>query len=164
MERVQARLGEHTQLGVVDRDDVLFIELLSAPSAGSNVAAVAGRLPLHASSSGLVLLAFGRQALRDRVLAGPLPPVGPATITDPDALRRRLDAVRRDGYSILPGSIESVSTGIAVPVSDRAGTTVAALSAVLPFGWSRERETVAILQEAARGVTAAIADYGILTH
>ena len=164
MERVQAEVGEHVQLCVLDQDEVLVIEQLSAPDAVSNVTTVAGRLPLHASSSGLVLLAFGRQSLRARVLAGPLPAVGPSTITDPAALGRRLEGVRSDGFAVLPGSIESVATGISVPVFDRAGTTVAALSAVVPTGWTRERETRAALRSAAASVSEAIADYGILTH
>jgi len=164
MERAQAALGEHVQLCVVDQDEVLVIEQLSAPAAVSNVTTVAGRLPLHASSSGLVLLAFGRQALRNRVLARPLPSVGPSTITDPGMLGRRLDAVRADGYAVLRGSIESVATGISVPVADRAGTTIAALSAVVPTGWARERSTVDSLRSAAQAITAAIADFGILTH
>jgi len=164
MERVQNSTGEHTQLGVLDGDEVLLIELLSAPSAVSNVAAVASRLPLHASSSGLVLLAFGRQTLRDRILSRDLPAVGPATITDRATLQRRIQRVRTDGYAVLPGSIESVSTGISVPVVDRAGTTVAALSSVVPFGWPHERETIAVLRSAAADITSAIADYGILSH
>jgi len=164
MERVQAAVGEHVQLCVLDQDEVLVIEQLSAPDAVSNVTTVAGRLPLHASSSGLVLLAFGRQTLRNRVLSRPLPAVGPATITEASALGRRLETVRRDGHAVLPGSIESVATGISVPVADRAGTTVAALSAVVPTGWERERETLASLRAAAAAVTESISDYGILTH
>lgn len=164
MERVQAEIGEHVQLCVLDQDEVLVIEQLSAPDAVSNVTTVAGRLPLHASSSGLVLLAFGRQTLRARVLARPLPAVGPSTITDPVALGRRLEGVRRDGVAVLPGSIESVATGISVPVLDRAGMTVAALSAVVPTGWERERETLAALRAAAAAIAESIADYGILTH
>ncbi|HWL01015.1 MAG TPA: IclR family transcriptional regulator [Microbacteriaceae bacterium] len=164
MERAQAKVGEHVQLCVLDQDEVLVIEQLSAPDAVSNVTTVAGRLPLHASSSGLVLLAFGRQTLRARVLARPLPAVGPSTITDPVALGRRLEHVRSEGFAVLPGSIESVATGLSVPVFDRAGMIVAALSAVVPTGWDRERETLAALRSAADAVAESIADYGILTH
>jgi len=164
MERLQAEIGEHLQLCVPDQDEVLIIEQLSAPDAVSNVAFIAGRLPLHASSSGLVLLAFGRPALRARILGRPLPPVGPATITDPVALGRRLARIRRDGFVVLPGSIESVATGISVPVLDRTGATVAALSAVVPTGWAREAETIAALRGTARSISEAVAGYGILTH
>ena len=40
--------------------------------AGENVTLIAGRLPLHASSSGLVLLAYGRPQFRERILAAVL--------------------------------------------------------------------------------------------
>ena len=83
MERVQARVREHTQLAILEQDEALFLERLSGPHSGSNVTRIAGRLPLHASSSGLVLLAFGDHDLQARILAAPLPPLTRETITDP---------------------------------------------------------------------------------
>ncbi|MDP9027173.1 MAG: IclR family transcriptional regulator [Actinomycetota bacterium] len=156
MEEVQARLREHTQLGVLDHDEVLFIERLSAPDAGANITRIAGRLPLHASSSGLVLLAFAEPDFQNRILAGPLTAVSPETITDARVLRRELAAVRARGYSFAPGSIETVSTGIAVPVSDISGV-IAALSVVLPRDTAREPATVAVLNRAADGIHSALA-------
>ena len=132
MERVQGRIREHTQLAILEQDEALFLERLSSPNSGSNVTRVAGRLPIHASSSGLVLLAFGDRALQEQVLAGPLVPVTPETITDPAVLRRKLAEVRRLGHAIAPGFIETIATGVAVPVRDETDTVVAALSSVLP--------------------------------
>lgn len=131
MERVQALLREHTQLAVLERDEALFIERLSHPEAVSNITRIAGRLPLHASSSGLVLLAHAEPALRQRVLTGQLRAVGPGTVTDAGALERLLAEIRRVGFVAAPGSIELVSTGVAVPIRDR-GEVIAALSVVLP--------------------------------
>lgn len=132
MERVQARIGEHTQLAILEQDEALFLERLSSPGSGSNVTRVAGRLPLHASSSGLVLLAFSSLSLQERVLSAPLRRLASETITDPAVLRRKLAEVRRVGHAVAPGSIEAVSTGVAVPVRDETGGVIAALSAVLP--------------------------------
>jgi DNA-binding IclR family transcriptional regulator len=131
MEQVQARVREHTQLAVLEQDEALFLERLSGPTSGSNVTRVAGRLPLHASSSGLVLLAFGTHELQERILAGPLPRLTAETIADPAQLRRKLAEVRTLGHAVARGSIELVSTGVAVPVRDETGTVVAALSVVL---------------------------------
>jgi DNA-binding IclR family transcriptional regulator len=131
MEAVQAEIRQHTQLAVLEREEALFLERLSHPDAGANITRVAGRLPLHASSSGLVLLAHADPALRERVLAEPLRAVGPGTITDPVRLRRALTEIRRAGFVAAPGSIEAVSTGVAVPIRD-AGSVIAALSVVLP--------------------------------
>lgn len=133
MERVQARVREHTQLAVLEQGEALFLERLSDPRAVSNITRIAGRLPLHASSSGLVLLAHASDELRERILAGPLEAVGPDTITTPDALRARLEGIRTAGVAIAPGSIEGVASGIAVPVRDgRSGPVIAALSVVVP--------------------------------
>lgn len=131
MERVQARLREHTQLAVLEQGETLFLERLSHPDAVSNIARIAGRLPLHASSAGLVLLAFADEELRRRVLAGPLPAVSPETVTDPSALASLLERVRREGLVVAHGHIERISTAVAVPVRER-GRVIAALSAVLP--------------------------------
>ncbi|SIT67221.1 IclR family transcriptional regulator [Microbacterium sp. RU33B] len=131
MERVQSRVREHTQLAILEQDEALFLERLSAPGSGANITRIAGRLPLHASSSGLVLLAFGERELQERILAAPLPRLTTETITDSAVLRRKLAEVRALGHAVAPGFIETVSTGVAVPVRDEAGTVVAALSVVL---------------------------------
>ncbi|KJL21402.1 Transcriptional regulator KdgR [Microbacterium oxydans] len=135
MADVQTRIRQHTQLAVLDQGEALFLERLSHPDAGANITRVAGRLPLHASSSGLVLLAFADPEVRDRVLDGPLPALTRETITDPTALRTTITGIRRQDFVVAPGSIDAVSTGVAVPVRDR-GVVVAALSAVLPRAMS----------------------------
>lgn len=132
MERVQLRVREHTQLAILEQDEALFLERLSAPASGSNVTRIAGRLPLHASSSGLVLLAFGSPDLQERVLSSRLVPLTIATLTEPTALRRKLAEIRTLGHAIAPGYIEDVSTGVAVPLHDETGAVIAALSVVLP--------------------------------
>ena len=132
MERVQQRVREHTQLAILEHDEALFLERLSAPASGSNVTRIAGRLPVHASSSGLVLLAFGDRALQDRVMSGTLVRLTPSTLVDPAQLRRKLSEIRTVGHAIAPGYIEEVSTGVAVPVRDETGAVIAALSVVLP--------------------------------
>lgn len=132
MERVQSRVREHTQLAILEQDEALFLERLSSRHSGANITRVAGRLPLHASSSGLVLLAFGPADLQERVLSSRLSPLTRATLSDPEAVRRKIAEVRTLGHAIAPGYIEEVSTGIAVPVRDETSRVVAALSVVLP--------------------------------
>lgn len=163
MEEVQAALREHTQLGVLEQDEVLFIERLSGRDAGSNVTQIAGRLPLHASSSGLVLLAHGSIDLLDRVLGGPLRAMTADTITDPAALRRKLDEIRRLGYAFAPGYIETVSTGIAVPVRD-SGEVVAALSVVMPRERDDPAAVVPLLHAAATRISGELSAHRLRSH
>ncbi len=150
MAEVQSTVREHTQLAVREHDEALFIERLSHPDAGANITRIAGRLPLHASSSGLVLLAFAPASVRERVLARPLPRLTPDTLGDPRELRRVIAEIRRTGVAVAEGSIQTVSTGVAVPVREF-GAVVAALSVVLPRGADAER-AIAQLQLAAAAI------------
>jgi DNA-binding IclR family transcriptional regulator len=156
MEDAHAMLGHHVQLGVLDGDDVLFVERLSAPGAVINITRIAGRMPLHASSSGLVLLAFGSRELQERVLAAPLRRYTGNTLTSPSALRLALAEVRRAGHAYLPGHVHEDALGVAVPVRDPAGAVVAAIAAIVPVGTPRSAVT-GVLGTASRGITRALA-------
>jgi DNA-binding IclR family transcriptional regulator len=151
LEDLHAVVGHHAQLGVLDGEDVLFLERLSSRDAVINYSRIAGRLPLHISSSGVVLLAYGPDELRERVLAGPLERYTPATITSPDRLRATFDQVRRQGYALLAGHVHPDATGIAVPVRDALGEVVAALSVIVPND-DRAVSAVPALLAAARGI------------
>ncbi|HEX3615139.1 MAG TPA: IclR family transcriptional regulator [Solirubrobacteraceae bacterium] len=159
MEQVQKRLGEHTQLVVVEDDKALCVERLSAPGSGENLTRIAGRLPLHACSSGLILLAFGDGELRSRVLDAPLERMAPETITDPQQLSRLLRKIRGEGYAVAPGYVSAVSTGVAVPILDGLGGASAALSVVLPRDAAPE-PAILELQSAARRIAHAAVRLG----
>jgi DNA-binding IclR family transcriptional regulator len=151
LEDLHAVVGHHAQLAVLDGDEVIFLERLSARDAVINYSRVAGRLPLHISSSGIVLMAYGPRDLRERVLTRPLETRTPATITSPDRLRATLEQVRRQGYALLAGHVHPDATGIAVPVRDGLGEVVAALSVIVPND-GRAVSAVPALLAAARGI------------
>ncbi len=151
LEDVHAVVGHHVQLGVLEGTEVLFVERLSAPGAVVNYTRIAGRLSLHASSSGVVLLAHGPRELQEQVLAGPLEAYTRATVTDPARLRALLADVRRTGAAVLAGHLHEDATGVAVPVRDRDQRVVAALSVIVPND-GQARLAVPLLQAAARGI------------
>jgi DNA-binding IclR family transcriptional regulator len=155
LEDLHAVVGHHVQIGVLDGQDVLFVERLSAPGAVVNYTRVAGRLPLHASSSGQVLLAHAGRDLQEKVLAGPLERFTARTIIAAGDLRATLAAVRREGYALCPGHIHEQALGVAVPVVDARGGVVATLSAVVPNDGGG-RALIPVLRTAARGVTRAL--------
>ncbi len=152
MEDLHAVVGHHTQLAVLDGAEVLFVERLSAPGAVVNLSRIAGRLPLHVSSSGLVLLAHAPAELAEQVLAGPLQQLTPATIGTAPRLRSTLAQVRREGFVLCPGHVHPDATGVGVPVRGTDGTVVAALSVIVPND-SDARAPVPALMAAARGIT-----------
>lgn len=152
MEDLHAVVGHHAQLGVRQDHEVLFVERLSARRAVVNVAQIAGRLPLHVSSAGQVLLAHAPVEVQDAVLAGPLPGYTEATVTDPRRLRRVLAEVRKQGFAFCPGHIRPEATGVAVPIRGSDGDVVAALSVVVPRD-DAARSVVPLLLASGRAVS-----------
>ncbi|MBY3553120.1 IclR family transcriptional regulator [Modestobacter lapidis] len=153
MEDVHAATRQHVQLSVLEGDDVLFIERLSARNAVINLVTVGGRIPAHASSSGLVMLAFAPPGRQEEVLARPMRPYTAATIIDPNRLRRELAEVRRVGYAVTGGHVHRDATGIAVPVHGSGNAVVAALAVVVPSADAQPRQHVSALLAAARGIS-----------
>jgi DNA-binding IclR family transcriptional regulator len=156
MEDLHAVIGHHTQLGVMDGGEVLFIERLTAPGAAVNFTRIAGRLPLHASSSGLVLLAHSSREKQERVVGEPLTLFTDRTLSTGRALREELAEVRKQGYAFCAGHIHPSTTGIAVPVRASAQAVVAALSVVVPND-AAAHALIPALQAAGRGISRVLA-------
>ncbi|MEU5110967.1 IclR family transcriptional regulator [Streptomyces longwoodensis] len=152
MEGVHDVVGHHVQLGVLDGDEVLFLERLSAPNAVISYTRIAGRLPLYASSCGLVLLTHGPTDLKERLLAGPLAAYTPATPSTPARLRAVLAEVRQQGYAYCPGYVHEEALGVAAPVRGADGRVVAALSVIVPND-AGAQAVVPVVRTAARGVS-----------
>jgi DNA-binding IclR family transcriptional regulator len=153
MEDVQAVVQYSTTLGILDSDEVLYIERLGASSSIVNITRIAGRLPLHGTSSGLVLLAHSSPEYQDRILSRPLKKYTETTVTDPLALRRQLAEIRQRGYAAMPGFIVPESSGIAVPVVGPDNKVIAALSVVVPRNEENVQTRVPVLMAAARGIS-----------
>jgi DNA-binding IclR family transcriptional regulator len=158
LQAAHARIRQHVQLGVLAGTDVLFVERLSARDAVVNATLIGGRIPLHASASGLVLLAHADGSVLDAVLAGGLRVYTPETIRTETALRRMLGHVRAEGVADARGYIHAEARSIGVPVRGPDGSVYAALSAVIPNTDEPVHGVVETLRVAAAGVGRALAE------
>ncbi|MHA6780880.1 IclR family transcriptional regulator [Pseudonocardia saturnea] len=145
--------GENVQLAVLDGAEVVYVERISGRGAVNVITRVGGRLPLHATGVGLVLLAHAPPELQEQVLAGPLRRYTEKTICGPEEVRRTLADVRRTGVAVSDGQIELVALSVAAPVRGPRGDVVAALSVVVPSAGSDARAYVPAVRAAARGVS-----------
>lgn len=134
MEDLFESLGQLTTLGVLDRGSVLYLERLTPDGMQVERAHIAQRHPIHAGSTGLVLLAFSPPEIQEDFLRRPLARYTPDTVTDPAVLRRQLATIRRERCAVVPGVGMVDWTGMAVPILDREKMAVAALSVVYPRG------------------------------
>ncbi|GAA2784532.1 IclR family transcriptional regulator [Saccharopolyspora taberi] len=144
---------QNVQLGVLDGTDVVYVERISGREAVPVVSRVGGRLPLHATGVGLVLLAHADHDLQETVLGGPLQRFTTRTVDDPEQLRRVLADVRRQGYVISDRQIELTTLSVAAPVRDESDAVIAALSVVVPAEGTDPRTLVPAVRAAARGIS-----------
>lgn len=159
LEALQSVVRQHTKLAVLEGRDVLYIERLSArgETTVNNMIGVAGRLPGHTCSSGLVLLAFSATKLQEEVLTTPnLHAYTPQTITDPKELRRQLADTRRRGSAIQLGAVLPQAAGIAAPVRDHCNDVVAAVSVIVPNTASDVSAATPAVLATARGISRAL--------
>jgi DNA-binding IclR family transcriptional regulator len=129
LEALAAASGETAVLSVAAGDEALDVMQATGSHRVAAGSWVGRRTPLHATSDGKVLLAFGAARLPERAA---LTAVAAGTITDRGRLERELAGVREAGFACALGEAEEGLNGVAVPVTDAAGRCVAALSASGP--------------------------------
>lgn len=100
---------------------------------GNRVSLIAGEvLPYHSTASGLAVLAYGGDALLDRVLSSTLEVKTRFTITDAEELSARIDVARQRGFSESDQTNEEDVHGIAAPIFDRMSVACGAVSVSTP--------------------------------
>ncbi|TMR94154.1 IclR family transcriptional regulator [Nonomuraea basaltis] len=134
MEDLHSALHQHVQLAVLEGHEVVIIERLSAPHALGLVSHVGGRLPLHCSGVGKVLLSHGGPELIESVLNRGLRRYTSRTVVDPAELRHEIAACRRTGTAAVRGELTEGADSVATRIVDGHGRVVAALSVVLRAG------------------------------
>lgn len=87
-------------------------------------------LAFNNSAQGKAMLAFADESLREQALAKPMTADTPATITEPEALRAELAAVRKRGWAVAPNESAMGLNALAAPLFDEAGTVVGAIAIV----------------------------------
>jgi DNA-binding IclR family transcriptional regulator len=152
MEDLYEATHENVQLVVLEGTEALYVERIHGRDAVRLKGRAGGRLPIHASSGGLVLLAHGGGALLDAVLAAGLPTLARNTVVTEHGLRRLLGDVRRDGFVVCDRHLDEVTVAVAVPLTDAGGCVVAALSVAVSVD-SDPKPLVPALRTAARVIS-----------
>ena len=127
LERLSLQTGETAALAVWRQGALTYVEEVGPPAIVS-ATWLGQTVPLHATSTGKVLLAFGDgQAVPRRARRG-LERFTETTITTLAALDEQLAQVRLRGYATCRGEYEASAWGVSAPVVDRSGRLVAVLS------------------------------------
>lgn len=119
LEELVTQVQETVTLSVVMPDGTpSLVRQVDGPHLLGLTSWVGRPLPLHASSSGKILLAFSGPQRRAALLRGPLPRYSARTVTDPDRLEAELQRARADNVAEIVDELEegvsSMSMGLLV--------------------------------------------------
>lgn len=153
MEDLLNHSGRHVSLGVLEGTDVLYLERLAPDDGTVNITRVAGRIPVHGCSAGLVFMANAPKEERELFLSRRLDKLTPDTVTSSDELRVILANARREGFVSMAGISVEESSGISVPVFTEGQRVIATLTIIVPRGDERLPELVPQLKFASRAVS-----------
>jgi IclR family pca regulon transcriptional regulator len=145
LDALSERTRESASLGKLVGDDVIIIARSTARRSLSTGLGIGSRLPAYCSATGRVLLASlpPAEAAR-RVRAMTRKPLTERTVYQADQVLELVARCREDGWAGNDGELEIGVRSMAVPVYDREGATVAAMSIAV----RAERMTLAEFRDA----------------
>jgi IclR family acetate operon transcriptional repressor len=122
-----AAVGEAAGLSVPDGVLVHYIDQVDTPNPVQVRDWTGTRVPMHAVSSGQVLLAQMPPAALERFIARPLDRFTSHTLVDAPALRERLRRILKDGYGWVREEFDEGISSVAAAIADQNGEFVAAV-------------------------------------
>jgi DNA-binding IclR family transcriptional regulator len=144
---------QHVLLAVREGGEALLVERPSAHQAIPVLYRVGGRLPLHSTGVGLVLLAYADPEFQEEMLAQPLVHLPENVPVSSAALRRTLAEIRRDGLNVFRRRSPQPLVSVAAPVFGADDRIAASLSVVVPQETAEPRLLGPAVRTAARSIS-----------
>ncbi len=133
LDRLSETVREACSVAVLEGTDIVYIARAASSRIMSPSLNVGSRLPAHATSIGMVLLAHLPEAGVEAYLAKVhFLPFTENTIVSAEGLWEMIGQVRKDGYAIANQQMEIGLRSIAVPVRDRDGKVVSGINIIGP--------------------------------
>lgn len=151
LHNLRESLGHSVALSRAESNGASIVATLAGKSAVEIGVKPGSVLNYHSSAQGKIMLAFGDEELRARVLSAQLPQLTPATITDPRRLRREIEQIRKRKWAVAPNETVIGLNALAAPILDGGGACVGAVAIVDSVQFVSNNPT----DRQVRGVTAA---------
>ncbi|HVY57996.1 MAG TPA: IclR family transcriptional regulator C-terminal domain-containing protein [Xanthobacteraceae bacterium] len=161
-ERLADKFGQNCAIGVLDGHQVLYVAYASAARFPVLNRSVGTHLPAFATAIGRLLLAgLDPAALHERLSSGGLEKLTPHTVVDRTKIARILAEIRSNRYAFVDQELEIGLRSIGVPIVNRRGELLAAMSiSIIDSRMSRAAivdRYLEPLQTASREITDALA-------
>jgi len=129
LEQFAKEHGEICSLSVLDRTDIIYVARAEIRSPSARRLIIGERLPAHATSAGQIQLAhLPASELNEFLANAPFEQLTPYTLTTRKQLLDAIEQARENGFAFANQQLEFGICGLSVPVRDREGRYVGALT------------------------------------
>jgi DNA-binding IclR family transcriptional regulator len=125
--------GETATLSQLVGHSRVYLDQIESSQEIKMTVEIGRQFPLHAGSSGRVILAFLSEFDRELVLTGELSAPTPLTTVDPGEIRATLEQAREEGVAVSHGERQPGAGSVAAPVFGVDGNVVGSLSICGPL-------------------------------
>lgn len=140
MQRLAAEYRENIDLGILDDDHILYLQVIESPQRVKIASAPGQRLPAFCTATGKALLAFLPDKQVQTILKSDHRKYASCTPTLISEIRKQLQLVRERGFAISEQEFEEGINAVAAPILDANQFPIAAMAIVGPaFRLSSER-------------------------
>ncbi|WP_408897059.1 IclR family transcriptional regulator [Nocardioides sp. R1-1] len=158
LQELYERTHETVHLGVREGTEVVYVAKIGGHRQARSPSRTGGRMPMHCTAIGKVLLAHADPAVRASVLSGPLARRTPHTVVAPGLLEQQLDRALETGLAFEREESTPGLLCVAAPVLDTDGATaVAAISVTGPVGRFRPEAHQNAVRAAATALASTLA-------
>lgn len=157
LQRVTAGTQESAYVSVMDGDEIVYIARNGSNRVMNTGYVLGARVQAQVTAAGLLMLSLRDQAWIDHWLAThELKAYTSFTISSKERMRIEMARVRAQGWAISEQQLDLYFRGVAVPLRDRHGEVVGALSVTMPMGHESSEDAVArvlsVLSETAQAM------------
>jgi DNA-binding IclR family transcriptional regulator len=122
---LEREFGENAAVGIDDGSGFRYLVSSRVDTAVQVADPVGESFPFHLIAPGVVAMSAWPSARLQRYLDGDLPSATTQSVTNPDAIRARLERVRADGYAWTDQELDLEVNGLAVPITGADSTQIA---------------------------------------
>jgi IclR family pca regulon transcriptional regulator len=157
LQRVTAGTQESAYVSVMDGDEIVYIARNGSNRVMNTGYVLGARVQAQVTAAGLLMLSLRDQAWIDHWLAThELKAYTSFTISSKERMRIEMARVRAQGWALSEQQLDLYFRGVAVPLRDRHGEVVGALSVTMPMGHESSEDAVtrvlSVLSETAQAM------------
>ena len=145
---ISRNVGETSNLHELRGTDIVFVARFPGQHLINTDIVVGSRLPAFFTASGTAILSYmPEEEQRDILSRTPLDPMTPFSLTDRNALLRRIRETAERGYAVVTNETVMGDISVAAAITDEYGRAVAAINISVPTTrWTPERVETELAQ------------------